>query len=157
MAKKTKKTAPNTIALNRKASHDYSFETVYEAGIMLQGWEIKSIRQGRVNLQDSYVTMRQGEAYLLGCHISPLLSASTHITADPTRTKKLLLNSSELKKLMGGVQRDGYSIVVTALYWKKQLVKVKIALAKGKKEYDKRASQKERDWSRNKDRILKER
>jgi SsrA-binding protein len=157
MAKKTKKTAPNTIALNRKASHDYSFETVYEAGIMLQGWEIKSIRQGRVNLQDSYVTMRQGEAYLLGCHISPLLSASTHITADPTRTKKLLLNSSELKKLMGGVQRDGYSIVVTALYWKKQLVKVKIALAKGKKEYDKRASQKERDWSRDKDRILKER
>lgn len=157
MAKKTKKTAPNTIALNRKASHDYSFETVYEAGIMLQGWELKSIREGRVNLKDSYVTMRHGEAYLLGCHISPLISASTHITTDPTRSKKLLLNSSELKKLMGGVQRDGYSIVVTALYWKKQLVKAKIALAKGKKEYDKRASQKDHDWARDKDRILKER
>jgi len=157
MSNKIKKTAENTIALNRKASHDYHFETLYEAGIMLQGWELKSIRQGRVNLKDSYVTMRHGEAYLLGCHISPLTSASTHVTADPTRSRKLLLNSSELKKLIGGVQRDGYSIVATALYWKKQLVKIKIALAKGKKEYDKRASQKDKDWSRDKSRLLKER
>jgi SsrA-binding protein len=157
MSNKIKKTAENTIALNRKASHDDHFETLYEAGIMLQGWELKSIRQGRVNLKDSYVTMRHGEAYLLGCHISPLTSASTHVTADPTRSRKLLLNSSELKKLIGGVQRDGYSIVATALYWKKQLVKIKIALAKGKKEYDKRASQKDKDWSRDKSRLLKER
>ena len=151
----TKEKTDNTIALNRKALHDYFIEAQYEAGLELLGWEVKSIRAGRANLKESYVAMRAGQAWLLGSHISPLTSASTHVNADPVRTRRLLLNKSELKKLIGAVQRDGYSIVILSLYWKKQKIKANIALVKGKKQHDKRAAEKEKDWSREKARIMK--
>lgn len=155
MSKKNK-VADNTIALNRKASHDYHFETQYEAGVEFKGWEVKSLRAGRINLKESYVIIKHGEAWLLGAHISPLSSASTHVNADPVRTRKLLLHKSELKKLIGATQREGYTIVILSLYWKLQRVKAKIALAKGKKLHDKRASDKTKDWEREKSRIIKD-
>lgn len=140
----------NTIALNRKALHDYFIETQYEAGLELLGWEVKSIRAGRVNLKESYVTIRANECWLLGSHISPLSSASTHVNADPVRTRRLLLHRKEINKLIGAVQREGYSMVILSLYWKKQKIKANIALVKGKKLHDKRAAEKEKDWSREK-------
>lgn len=153
---KNKKGAPdNTIALNRKALHDFMVETKFEAGLVLQGWEIKSIRKGNINLKESYVLIKNGEAWLFGAHISPLTSASTHVKTDPVRTRKLLLNHMELKKLIGSTKEKGYAIVPLAMFWKKHLVKVQIALAKGKKLHDKRASDKERDWAREKQRINK--
>ena len=127
----------------------------YEAGIVLQGWEVKSIRAGRVNLQESYVTFRHGEAWLLGAHISPLASASTHVDADPLRTRKLLLHKKELNTLYGNIERKGFTLVPLAMYWKQGRIKIEIALAKGKKLHDKRASSKERDWKRDKERIMK--
>ena len=143
----------NTIAINRKARHDYFIEETYEAGIVLQGWEVKSLRAAKANLTDSYVLLKEGEAWLLGCNISPLPTVSTHVHPDPTRTRKLLLNQRELNKLYGSVERQGYTAIVLSLYWKGGLAKAQIALAKGKKQYDKRASEKERDWQRQKQRL----
>ncbi len=157
MAKKTQaKTAEQrTIALNKKAKHDYFIEQRFEAGLVLQGWEVKSIRAGRVQLKDSYVIIKDGEAWLLGAHLSALSSASTHVQADPQRTRKLLLHYKELDKLIGGIERKGYTIVPLAMYWKHNRVKLEIALAKGKKQYDVRATKKEQDWRREKERLFK--
>jgi SsrA-binding protein len=157
MASKSKKKTQGrpTIALNKKAHHDYFIEDRYEAGISLQGWEVKSLREGRVQIKESYVTIKEGEAYLFGAHIVPLSTASTHITPDPIRTRKLLLHRSELNKLIGMVERKGYTLVPTALYWKKGIAKLEIGVAKGKKLHDKRASDKDRDWKREKERLFK--
>jgi len=144
-----------TIALNKKANHEFFIETRYEAGLVLQGWEVKSLRAGRIQLVDSYVLIKNGEAWVIGTQIVPLLSASTHVNPDPQRTRKLLLNRKELNKLIGAVQREGYTLVPLRLYWNHGRVKLEIGLAKGKKQHDKRASIKERDWQRNKQRILK--
>lgn len=157
MAKdKSKPKAPdNTIAVNRSARHDYFIEADYEAGLALEGWEVKSLRAGRVQLKEAYVTVRNGEAWLLGAHITPLPAASTHITPDQTRTRKLLLHRSELNKLIGATERQGYTLVPLSLYWKNGRAKLKIGLAKGKKAHDKRATLKERDWKRQKERLFK--
>lgn len=143
------------IAVNRRARHDYFIEQTFEAGLVLEGWEVKSLRDGRAQLSESYVLLKDGEAWLFGCHITPLKTASTHIHPDPLRTRKLLLNQKELNKLYGGVERKGYTLIPLRLYWKSRHVKVEIALAQGKKEYDKRASIKEQDWRREKERILR--
>lgn len=157
MATKTKKkgTGGSTIALNKKASHDFFIEERYEAGIALQGWEVKSLREGRIQIKESYITIKDGEAYLFGAHIVPLTTASTHIHPDPTRTRKLLLHRSELNKLIGLVERKGYTLIPTAMYWKKGMAKLEVGLAKGKKLHDKRASEKDRDWQREKERLFK--
>ncbi len=157
MAKKAKKsTSPrSTIALNKKARHDFFIEERYEAGISLQGWEVKSLREGRAQIKESYITIKDGEAYLFGAHIVPLSTASTHITTDPTRTRKLLLHRRELNKLIGLVERKGYTLIPTAMYWKKGYAKLEIGLAKGKKQHDKRADDRDRDWKREKERIFK--
>jgi SsrA-binding protein len=158
MAKKSKKQSGHggsTIALNKKARHEYFIEDRYEAGISLQGWEVKSIRDGRVQITDSYIFIRGGEAFLVGTNITPLLSASTHIKPEPMRSRKLLLHREELDKLVGMVERKGYTLVPTALYWKKGKVKLEVGLAKGKQLHDKRETEKNRDWDRDKQRILK--
>ncbi|MFO1435391.1 MAG: SsrA-binding protein SmpB [Gammaproteobacteria bacterium] len=155
MAKKEEKSASNTIALNKKGKHDYFIEDRYEAGIELEGWEVKSLRAGRVQLRDSYVLIKDGEAFIFGALITPLPTASTHITPDAQRTRKLLLHRHELNRLIGAVERKGYTVIVTALYWKKGRAKAEIALAKGKQEHDKRATIKERDWQREQRRLLK--
>ncbi len=155
-SKKNKKSDSNVITVNRQARHDYFIEETFEAGLVLQGWEVKSLRAGRVNLKESYVLIKDGEAWLFGAHITPLPSASTHVDADPTRTRKLLLHKRELNKLIGLVERRGYTLVPLKLYWKNNLVKLEIGLAKGKKLYDKRAAEKERDWQREKQRLLKQ-
>lgn len=153
---KTTKGAPSsTIALNKKARHDFQLEDRFEAGIALEGWEVKSLRAGRIQLRDSYVLIKDGEAWLLGALITPLPTASTHIQPDQTRTRKLLLHRHELGRLIGAVERKGYTVVPTAMYWKKGRAKLEIALAKGKQTHDKRATEKERDWQREKQRILK--
>ncbi|MCJ8169862.1 SsrA-binding protein SmpB [Atopomonas sediminilitoris] len=151
---KQKKHPTGTIALNKKAKHDYFIEQTFEAGIALSGWEVKSLRAGKAQLVDSYVLLKDGEAWLMGAHFTPLPQASTHVIADPIRTRKLLLKKNELDKLFGAVQQKGYACVCTALYWKQHLVKCEIALAKGKKEYDKRAVEKDRDWAREKQRAM---
>lgn len=155
---KQKKSQPSggTIALNKRAKHEYFVETRFEAGIALAGWEVKSLRAGKAQLVDSYVLLKDGEAYLFGAHFAPLLSASTHVVADPIRTRKLLLHSKELEKIIAGVEQKGYSCVPMALYWKKHLVKCEIALVKGKKDYDKRETEKNRDWDREKQRLVRE-
>lgn len=157
MAKKSKnkKLSDNTIIVNRKARHEYFLEDHFEAGLMLEGWEVKSLRAGRVSLAESYILLHKGEVFLFGCHITPLDTASTHIKPDPTRNRKLLLHSREISKLINSTNQKGYTIVPVSLYWKKSRVKVDIALAKGKKEHDKRASQKEADWKRDKARTMK--
>lgn len=157
MAKKKAKSKnnSNTIALNKRASHEYFIEDRYEAGLALQGWEVKSMRDGRVQLTESYVLVKNGEAWLFGMHVSPLLSASTHIDPESIRTRKLLLHRKELNKLIGFVERRGYTLVPLTLYWKKGLAKLEIGLAKGKKLHDKRASEKDRDWQREKERLFK--
>jgi SsrA-binding protein len=152
---KQKKHPTGTIALNKKALHDYSIENKFEAGIALSGWEVKSLRAGKAQLVDSYVLLKDGEAYLFGAHITPLKTASTHVIADPIRTRKLLLHKRELGKLFGAVQQKGYACVALALYWKKHLIKCEIALAKGKKEFDKRATEKERDSDREISRAIR--
>ena len=152
---KQKKHPTGTIALNKKALHDYSIENKFEAGIALSGWEVKSLRAGKAQLVDSYVLLKDGEAYLFGAHITPLKTASTHVIADPTRTRKLLLHKRELGKLFGAVQQKGYACVALALYWKKHLIKCEIALAKAKKEFDKRATEKERDSDREISRVMR--
>jgi SsrA-binding protein len=155
---KSKKTGtPSSIARNKQAFHEYFIEERFEAGLSLQGWEVKSLRAGRTQLKESYVTLRGGEAFLFGCHISPLLSASTHVKPDPTRSRRLLLHRTELNKLIGAVERKGYTLAPLALYWKRGRAKLEIGLAKGKKEFDKRATEKDRDWQRDKQRVLRER
>jgi len=153
--KKKSKADSQTIALNKKARHDFFIEDRFEAGIALQGWEVKSLREGRVQLKESYVVVKNGEAWLFGAHVSPLASASTHVHPDATRTRKLLLHRRELNKLIGHVERQGYTLVPVAMYWKKGRAKLEVGLAKGKKLHDKRASAKERDWQREKQRIMK--
>jgi SsrA-binding protein len=155
MNKKKSKSNNNTIALNKKARHEYKLEDKFEAGLELQGWEVKGIRAGKVNLTDSYVYIQNGEAFLLGCKISPLNQASSHVICDPDRTKKLLLKKRELERLMGARDRQGYSIIATAMYWKACWVKVEIYLAKGKDSHDKRDTVKDRDWARQKERMMK--
>lgn len=144
-----------SIAHNRKATHEYFIEDRYEAGVVLEGWEVKSLRAGRAQIDQSYVLLKGAEAWLFGAQITPLQTASTHINPDPQRTRKLLLHASELAKLIGSVERKGYTLVPLSLYWKHNRVKLEIGLAKGKKQHDKRASIKERDWDRQKQRLLK--
>jgi SsrA-binding protein len=155
--KPSSKPGSSTIALNRKARHDYFIEDNYEAGIMLQGWEVKSLRAGKVQLVDSYVFIKNGEAWISNLLITPLQTASTHISPEPTRVRKLLLHRSEIDRLIGAVERKGYTLIALALYWSKGKVKVDVGLAKGKKQHDIRATEKERDWQREKQRILKNR
>jgi len=154
--KADKKDHSKTIALNKKARHDYFIEERLEAGIALEGWEVKSLRAGKAQISESYILLKDGEAWLFGSHFHPLLSASTHVKADPTRTRKLLLHRREIAKLIGAADRKGYTIVPTAMYWKNGRAKVEIGLAKGKKEHDKRAVDKERDWNRERSRLLKQ-
>jgi SsrA-binding protein len=144
-----------TIAENRKARHEYFIEETYEAGLSLQGWEVKSLRAGRVQLKEAYVFVKDGEAFLFGAHVAALPTASTHVIPDPIRTRKLLLNRSELNRLIGAVERRGYTLVPLEMYWKNGRAKLRIGLAKGKKEHDKRATQKDRDWQREKSRLMK--
>jgi SsrA-binding protein len=148
-------TAPRVIAENRKARHDYFIEDRYEAGISLQGWEVKAMRAGRAQLKEAYVYLNGGEAFLFGAHLSPLSSASTHVHTDPTRTRKLLLHHAQLQQLIGQVERRGYTLVPLELYWKNGRAKLEIGLAKGKKQHDKRAVEKDRDWQRDKARLLR--
>ena len=155
MTKKKPKAQSNTIALNKKAKHNYFLEQKFEAGITLMGWEVKSLRDGRVNLTDTYVLLQNGEAWLIGTNISPLPTASTHYVTEPIRSRKLLLNRRELDKLEASVNQKGHTCVCTALYWKNHLVKCEIALAKGKADFDKRNDEKERDWDRQKQRIMR--
>lgn len=157
MSKKShKKHDANTIALNKKARHDFFVEEELEAGIVLQGWEIKSLRDGRGQLTDSYVIIKNGEPWILGLLITPLLSASTHVVAEGLRTRKLLLNHKEIRKLTALIDRKGYSLVALSLYWKNNYIKVKLAVVKGKKEHDKRATLKDREWERSKQRGYKQ-
>jgi len=158
MAKKAdNKGGGSTIALNKKAKHEFFIEQRFEAGLALEGWEVKSLRAGRVQLVDSYVTIKNGEAFLFGALITPLPTASTHIEPDPTRTRKLLMHREELDRLIGMVERKGFTLIVTALYWKHSRAKAEVALAKGKKQHDKRASEKDREWERDKQRLFKSR
>ncbi|MBS1188056.1 MAG: smpB [Burkholderiaceae bacterium] len=141
---------------NKKAFHDYFIEERFEAGIVLEGWEVKSIRAGRVQLKEAYVIVRSGEIFLFGCHISPLPTASTHVQPDPVRTRKLLLNTSEISKMIGKVERAGYTLVPLNLHFAKGRIKCEVGLARGKKQYDKRESEKERDWQREQQKIMKQ-
>ena len=143
------------IATSKKARHDYTLETQFEAGLVLEGWEIKSIRAGHVQLKESYILLKANEAWLFGAHITPLKTASTHIDPDPLRTRKLLLNRKEINKLISARELQGYTIVPVDLHWFHNRVKIQIAIAKGKKEHDKRAASKEREWNREKQRILR--
>ena len=145
-----------TIVDNKKAFHDYFIEERYEAGMVLHGWEVKAIRAGRVQLKEAYVIVRQGEVFLFGAHISPLPTASTHVNPDPVRTRKLLLNGEEIKKLIGKVERAGYTLVPLNLHYTKGRIKCEIGLAKGKKQHDKRESEKQRDWQREQQSIMKQ-
>ena len=147
--------APPPIAVNRKARFDYFIEERFEAGISLLGWEVKSMRAGKAQIAEAYVYLKNGEAFLYGCHLAPLNSASTHVDTDPTRTRKLLLHKEELARLVGAVERKGYTLIPTAMYWSKGRAKLEIGLAKGKQAHDKRASEKERDWERQKGRMMR--
>ena len=152
---KSPKPANNAIVLNKKARHDYYIEDSFEAGMELLGWEVKSLRLKKVELMDSYVLIKEGEAFLLGCNITPLDTTNTHTVADPSRTKKLLLHKKELARLFSATQKKGHTCVCTKLYWKGHLVKCQIALAKGKQAHDKRSSVKEREWNIDKQRIVR--
>jgi SsrA-binding protein len=155
MSKPSSTSSSGTIAQNKRARHDYHLEDHFEAGLALQGWEVKSLRAGKAQLVDSYVLIKNGEAWLLGANITPLTSASTHVVADPQRTRKLLLHTREIAKLYTATQQKGFTCVATALYWKGNRIKVDIALAKGKAQHDKRSALKEREWSRQKDRLMR--
>ncbi len=155
MARKQSKTPPNTIAQNKKARFDYFIEETTEAGLELQGWEVKSLRAGKAQLTEGYVLLRDNQAWLIGAHITPLLSASTHVNPDPTRTRRLLLHRREIDRLTGLVERRGYTLVPLEMYWNKGRVKLAVGLARGKKQYDKRATEKERDWERQKARAVR--
>jgi len=141
---------------NKKAFHDYFIEERFEAGLVLQGWEAKAIRAGRAQLKEAYVVIRRAELYLIGAHISPLSSTSTHVTADPVRTRKLLLHGAEISKLIGKVERSGYALVPLNLHYSRGRIKLDLGLAKGKKQHDKRATENEKEWNREKQRILRE-
>jgi SsrA-binding protein len=154
-AKKPKGEHSHTIAKNKKARFEFFIEENLEAGIALEGWEVKALRSGRAQITESYVLLRNGEAYLFGCHIPPLPTASTHVKPDPTRTRKLLMHRREIDRLIGAVERKGYTLVPLSLYWSKGRAKLDIGLAKGKKMHDKRDSEKDRDWERQKSRIMK--
>jgi SsrA-binding protein len=156
MNKSSGKRGPTTIALNKRAGHDYHIEERFEAGLVLEGWEVKSMRAGKAQLVDSYVLLRNGEAWLLGANVTALTSASTHVVADPQRTRKLLLHARELAQIFAATQKKGYTCIATALYWKGNKVKCEIGLAQGKKQHDKRAADRERDWKRQKQRIMKQ-
>ncbi len=145
-----------SIIQNKKAFHDFFIEERYEAGIVLEGWEVKAIRAGRSNLKESYVLLRNGEVFLLGCHISPLPTASTHVLPDPTRTRKLLLKAEEIRKLIGKVERAGYTLVPIDLHYVRGRIKIEIGLAKGKKQHDKRATEKDKEWQREKQRLIRD-
>ncbi len=145
-----------SIADNKKAFHDYFIEERYEAGLVLEGWEVKAIRAGRAQIKEAYVVIKKGEIFLLGAHISPLLSASSHVQPDPVRTRKLLLNSREIDQLIGKVERAGYALVPLDLHYSKGRVKLAVGLAKGKKQHDKRDAEKERDWVREKARVMRD-
>jgi SsrA-binding protein len=153
--KKTADQQSASIAENRKARHEYFIEETYEAGLSLQGWEVKSLREGRVQLKEAYVFLRNGEAFLFGAHVSALPTASTHVIPDPIRTRKLLLNRAELNGLVGAVERRGYTLIPLEMYWKGGRVKLRVGLGKGKKEHDKRSTSKDRDWQREKSRLMK--
>ena len=156
MSKKKPKNSSNVIARNKRATFDYVLMETFEAGVALAGWEVKSLRMGKADLADSYVLIKNGEAWLLGTQIVPLDTASTHFVTDPTRTRKLLLHKKELAKILAATAQKGLTCVCTQLYWKGHLVKARIALAQGKKEHDKRDTEKDRDWSRQKQRIVRE-
>jgi SsrA-binding protein len=155
MSKPSSQPEARVIAENRRARFDYFIEERYEAGLSLQGWEVKALRAGKANIAEAYVYLRDGEVFVLGAHINPLNTTSTHIHADPVRTRKLLLNRSEIAHLVGAVERKGYTIVPLELYWQRGKAKLRIGLAKGKKQHDKRATEKERDWARDKARLLR--
>jgi len=153
--KNSKQHDDRTIAVNRKARHDYFIESNIEAGLALEGWEVKSLRAGRGNLTESYAVIRNGEVFLFGAHFSPLPSASTHVNPEPTRTRKMLMNRREIDRLIGAVERKGYTLVPLKLYWQRGRVKLDLGLAKGKKQHDKRTADKDRDWQRKRARIMK--
>jgi SsrA-binding protein len=152
---KDKGSPHKTIALNRSARHDFHLEDRYEAGIALQGWELKSIRAGRMNMGDAYALVKRGEIFLFGSQITPLSQASTHVVADDRRTRKLLMHRHEIDKLVGYVEREGYTLIPTAVYWKGNKVKLELALAKGKQDHDKRQASKDKDWQRDKQRVMR--
>jgi SsrA-binding protein len=153
--KKKDDSGSNTIALNKRARHDYHIDDRFEAGVALLGWEVKSLREGKIQISESYAIIKNSEIYLFGAQISPLLSASTHIVPEARRTRKLLLHRQEIDRLIGAVERKGYTLVPLAMYWKNNRVKVEIGLARGKQEHDKRNSEKDRDWQRDKQRIMR--
>ena len=155
MNKPKAKSTGGTIALNKRARHEYHIDERHEAGIALQGWEVKALRAGRLNFGDAYALIKGGELYLFGASITPLISASTHVVADDRRTRKLLLHRREIDELIGAVERKGYTLIPLALYWKGPHVKIELGLARGKQQHDKRASEKERDWNREKQRVLR--
>lgn len=154
MARKKEETA-GRIADNRRARHDYFIDERYEAGMALQGWEVKALRAGRLQLQEAYVLLKDGEAWLIGAHVSPLLTASTHVLPDPTRSRKLLLHRRQIDALIGAVERKGYTLIPLAAYWTAGKAKIEIGLARGKKQHDKRADERDRDWQREKARVMK--
>lgn len=153
---KSKKTTNNQIAVNRRAKFDYHLEDFFEAGLVLEGWEVKSLRAGKANLSEAYVLLKDGEAWLFGCRIEPLNTVSTHFTPDPMRTRKLLLHQKEIGQIFGAIQKQGYTCIPVNLHWSRGRAKCDIALAKGKQTHDKRAAQKDRDWKRQKERIMKQ-
>lgn len=154
MAKKKKAPSGNTICQNKKARHEFIIEDKFEAGLVLAGWEVKSLREGRAQLVESYVNIHKGEAWLVGAHFTPLKTACTHVVADPTRQRKLLLNHKELVKIISAINSKGLTCVALSLYWKGNRIKCEIALAKGKKQHDKRAADKDKDWARQKQRLM---
>jgi SsrA-binding protein len=152
---KQKKSGGSTIALNKRANHDYFIDERLEAGLSLQGWEVKSLRAGKVQIIESYILLKDGEAYLFGAHITPLISASSHVQTDAQRSRKLLLHRTEINRLIGAVERKGFALVPTALYWKNGKVKLELGIARGKKAHDKRATEKDRDWQKQKAQLLR--
>ena len=150
-----KSNGSSTIAVNKRARFEYHIEERIEAGIALEGWEVKALREGRVQFADSYVLLKDNEAWLFGCQINPLPTVSTHVTPDPVRTRKLLLHRREIDRLVGAVDRRGYTVIPTAMYWSRGRAKVEIGMARGKQQHDKRKTQKDRDWERQKGRIMK--
>jgi len=146
-----------SIVQNRKAFHDYFIEERYEAGLALEGWEVKSVRAGRVQINEAYVVLRNGELWLIGAHVSPLLTASTHVSPDPTRSRKLLMHAEEIQRLVGKVEQRGYTLVPLDLHYRKGRIKLEFALARGKLKHDKRASERDREWQREKQRLLRAR
>ena len=146
----------SAIVTNRKARHDYFIEEKFEAGLALEGWEVKAIRDGRAQVGEAYVIVRGAELYLLGSHVSPLPTASTHIHPDPTRTRKLLMHAAEIAKLVGKVERAGYTLIPLDLHYSRGRIKLEVGLAKGKKQHDKRATEKEKEWAREKQRVMKQ-